>query len=202
MVESMEVNVRAEIDDRELVERITSGDRAAFEILVDRFSAGVINLCNRITCNRMDAEDVAQDVFVEIYKNIGRFRGESSLATWVNRIAYNRSLNFLRDNKHRAGISLDSRDDGTDKSLGETLAGKPADQPDKNLEMRRNRSTLFEAIAGLPEKYRRPFALHKLDGMPYAKIAETLDISISAVESRIHRAKLKLQKELTRTLKG
>ncbi|MCK4656852.1 MAG: sigma-70 family RNA polymerase sigma factor [candidate division Zixibacteria bacterium] len=198
----MAVSVKEEIDEQELVQRITSGDRAAFKILVDRFSAGVINLCHRITGNRMDAEDVAQDVFVEIYKNIGRFRGESSLATWVNRIAYNRSLNFLRDSRHRAGISLDSRDDSTDMSLGETLAGKLSDQPDKNLEIRHNRSMLYKAIAELPEKYRRPFALHKLDGMPYAQIAETLNISLSAVESRIHRAKLKLQKELTKTLKG
>jgi RNA polymerase sigma-70 factor (ECF subfamily) len=196
----MEVNVRAEIDDRELVERITSGERAAFKILVDRFRAGVINLCYRITGNRMDAEDVAQDVFVEIYKNIGKFRGDSSLATWVNRIAYNRSLNFLRDNKHRAGVSLDSRDVSSDRSLGETLAGKPSDQPDKEFEIRHNRSMLYGAIEKLPEKYRRPFVLHKLDGMPYARIAETLNISLSAVESRIHRAKLKLQKELTRTL--
>ncbi len=198
----MAVSVKEEINEQELVERITSGDRAAFKILVDRFSSRVMNLCHRITGNRMDAEDVAQDVFVEIYKNISWFRGESSLATWVNRIAYNRSLNFLRDSRHRAGISLDSRDDSTDMSLGETLAGKPSDQPDKNLEIRHNRSMLYKAIAGLPEKYRRPFALHKLDGMPYAQIAETLNISLSAVESRIHRAKLKLQKELAKTLRG
>lgn len=198
----MAVNVKEEINERELVERITSGDRAAFKILVDRFSAGVINLCYRITGNRMDAEDVAQDVFVEIYKKIDSFRGESSLATWVNRIAYNRSLNFLRDSRYRAGISLDSQENGVGKSFGETLAGKPSDQPDKNLEIRHNRSMLHKAIAGLPEKYRRPFVLHKLDGMPYAQIAETLNISLSAVESRIHRAKLKLQKELAKTLRG
>jgi len=197
----MVMGLRRETDAQELVERITSGDRAAFKTLVDGFSTEVTNLCYRITGNRMDAEDVAQDVFVEIYKNIGKFRGESSLATWIMRIAYNRSLNFLRDSRHRAELSLDSHENGEDRSLGETLAGNVSERPDIDLEMRRRRSILYNAIAALPEKYRKPLALHKLDGMPYAEIADLLNISLSAVESRIHRAKLKLKKELTKALR-
>lgn len=196
----MVMTVGKDRDEQELVSRIKSGDRAGFKILVDRFSTRVVNLCFRITGNRMDAEDIAQDVFVEIYKNIGKFRAESSLATWILRIAYNRALNHLRDNRRTQMLSLDSREVGEGRSFAETLQGKSSERPDREMEIRRNRSILYDAIAALPPKYGKPFALHKLDGMPYSDIANLLGISLSAVESRIHRAKLRLQKHLIKTM--
>ena len=197
MVEFMLMTAERMQDELELVARIKSGDRGAFKRLVDQLSRRIINDCHRITGNRMDAEDVAQEVFIEVYRNIGGFRGESSLATWIMRIARNRALNYVRDNRDRMKVSLDTVEGGGGGSLGETLPGKRSDQPDRNLEIRRNRAILYSAIAELPDKYRKPFTLHKLEGMPYSEIAETLDISLSAVESRIHRAKLMLQKNLS-----
>ncbi len=189
------------LDERDLIEKIISGDRSAFKTLVDSCGKRVINLCYKFTGNRMDAEDIAQDVFVEVYKNINRFRGDSSLMTWILRIANNRSLNYLRDNKRRTGISLDSQRSENGGTLADTIPGKSSDRPDRDYEIRRNSSLLYEAITRLPEKYSKPFALHKLDGMPYAEIAKLLGISLSAVESRIHRARKRLQNDLAKTLK-
>ncbi len=198
----MTVTVEKEQNEQELVKRIQSGDRAAFKQVVDRFGKKVMNICHRITGNRMDAEDVAQDVFIEVYRNINGFRGESSLETWTMRIARNRSLNYVRDNRDRMKLSLDASAAGDGMSLTETLPGKMSDRPDRDLEMRRTRTILYSAIARLPEKYRKPFTLHKLDGLSYSEIAETLNISLSAVESRIHRARLKLQKDLVGAIAG
>jgi len=189
------------MNEAELVREAQGGSRRAFKAIFDSYGSRVFNLCYRITGNRQDAEDVAQDVFVEVYRHLGKFRGDSSLSTWILRIAHNRSLNFLRDRKPAREVSFDtpSGDDGV--SLREVLPGKSSDRPDRTYEIERNRAVLYESIASLPEKLQKPFSLHKLDQMPYEEIARTLNLSLSAVESRIHRAKLRLQKEIVKKLK-
>jgi RNA polymerase sigma-70 factor (ECF subfamily) len=181
-------------DELELIEKIGSGDRAAFNTLVDRFSRRVLNLCYRLTGNKMDAEDIAQDVFIEVYRNIHRFRGESSLSTWILRIAHNKSLNYIRDNRKPGLIPMESSD--SDRSIEESIPGRDSDRPDRSFEIERNAAILYDAIAELPERLGKPFSLHKLDGMPYVEIARFLGISLSAVESRIHRAKQRLRKSI------
>ena len=146
----------------------------------------------------MDAEDIAQDVFVDVFRNIDRFRGESSLSTWILRIAHNKSLNYIRDNRKPGTIPMESS--GSERSIEETMPGKDSDRPDRSLEIDRNAAILYNAIAELPEKLGKPFSLHKLDGMSYESIAEFLGISLSAVESRIHRAKHHLRKTIIRKL--
>lgn len=200
MVMSTVMEHEKELNEQQLIERILSGDRAAFKILVDRLGPKVINFCYKITGNRMDAEDIAQEVFIETYKNLKKFRGDASLTTWILRIAHNRSLNYLRDKRPKGIISLDSKNDSDAVNFGDSLPGKESDRPDRNFEAERNRSILYNAIAELPEKLQKPFTLHKLEGMSYEEIAQLLKISLSAVESRIHRAKLRLQKELARKL--
>jgi len=190
-----------DLNEQELVRRAASGDRSAFKAIVDLHGTRIINLAYRITGNRMDAEDVAQEVLVEVYKNLRNFRGDSSLATWIMRIAHNRSLNYLRDKRPSKTVSIDYAKGEDDRPLIELLPGKSSDVPDRALEIERNRAVLYDAIAELPEKMAKPFALHKLDGMPYDEVAKALGISVSAVESRIHRAKLRLQKEILKRLK-
>ncbi|MBU1320177.1 MAG: sigma-70 family RNA polymerase sigma factor [candidate division Zixibacteria bacterium] len=198
---SIQMVTHENLDERELVQRAATGDRSAFKAIVDCFGARVINLANRITRNKMDAEDIAQDVFVEVYRNVGNFRGDSSLSTWILRIAHNRSLNYLRDKRPSNTVSLDTAKGQDDLPLLNGLPGKESDIPDRALEIERNRSILYDAIAELPEKIAKPFTLHKLDGMAYDEIARFLGISLSAVESRIHRAKIRLQKDLAKRLK-
>jgi len=200
----MQMSGTTKKDEAELVRSASSGDRVAFSKIVNAYLGRVVNHCYRITGNRMDAEDVAQDVFVEAYKKLSSFRGESSLSTWLLRPAHNRSLNYLRDNrKYRSSdvVSLDgAREDSI--PLTEKLAGKSSDRPDRSLEIEQNRELLYDSIAALPEKYSGPYTLHKLDGLPHAEIAKLLDLSIPAVEARIHRAKLMLQKEIIQRLKN
>jgi len=198
---SMQMVTHDNLEERELVQRAATGDRSAFKAIVDRYGSRVINLASRITGNRMDAEDIAQDVFVEVYRNIGKFRGDSSLSTWILRIAHNRSLNYLRDKRPSNTVSFDTAKGENDRPLLHELPGKESDIPDRALEIERNRSILYDAIAELPEKMAKPFTLHKLDGMAYDEIARFLGISLSAVESRIHRAKIRLQKDLAKRFK-
>ncbi len=185
-------------DEWELIDKIKSGDRGAFDTLVDKHSKRVLNLCYRLTGNKMDSEDIAQDVFVDVFRNIDRFRGESSLSTWILRIAHNKSLNYIRDNRKPGIIAMELS--GSGRNIGETMPGKDSDRPDRSLEIVRNAAILYGAIAELPEKLSKPFSLHKLDGMPYEEIAQFLGISLSAVESRIHRAKQHLRKSIIRKL--
>jgi RNA polymerase sigma-70 factor (ECF subfamily) len=202
VVKSMPSMVQKESNETGLIERLRDRDRTAFRELVDQHSKRVLNLCYRMTGNKMDAEDVAQEVFIEVYRNISRFRGDSSLSTWILKIAHNRSLNFLRDHRKTRVVSIESVADGSARLLTETLAGSDADIPDRRLEIERNRVLLYDSIAELPEKLQKPFSLHKLDDMPYTEIADLLGLSLSAVEARIHRAKKKLQKILLTKIKG
>jgi RNA polymerase sigma-70 factor (ECF subfamily) len=194
--------VQKESNETGLIERLRDRDRTAFKELVELHSKRVLNLCYRMTGNKMDAEDVAQEVFIEVYRNISGFRGDSSLSTWILKIAHNRSLNFLRDHRKARVVSIENAADGSARLLTETLAGSDADIPDRRLEIERNRALLYDSIAELPEKLRKPFSLHKLDDMPYSEIADVLGLSLSAVEARIHRAKKKLQKILLTKIKG
>jgi RNA polymerase sigma-70 factor (ECF subfamily) len=196
------MTMTAQIDQSErlLVERIKEGDHAAFRNLVESMKDRVLNLCYRMTGNRMDAEDLSQEVFVDVYKHIDSFRGDASLKSWILRIAHNKSLNYLRDSRRSSAVSLDSATNDSQSTIADTIAGKDSDRPDRSLEIERSREILNAALARLPGKLAQPFTLHKLDGMSYDEIAAFLGMSVSAVESQIHRAKLRLQKELSKML--
>lgn len=179
--------------DQELVTQILQGDEQAFESLVGQHQQMVLRTCAGFLANRDDAEDLAQEVFVDVYHALHRFRHDSKLSTWIYRIAVNRSLNFVRDNKRRRffqslGFGGELKTDLPDESWHS--------QPDDELENRQRRDNLYRAINELPERQRVAFSLSKLDDLSYQDIAEVMGLSVSSVESLIHRAKLGLQKKL------
>ena len=179
--------------DYELLEAIASQDSKAFRQLVDRHQNQVIGLAYKFTRNNQDAEDIAQEVFLNIWKKAKKYRGESQVSTWIYRITVNTSLNYLR--KHK-------RD--KDAVSEEHLAGIPdsaSKQPDQALETATNKKIFYDALAELPEKLRVPFVLNKIEGLSYKQVAETLKISLPNVESRIFRAKKNLQIILSELLK-
>ena len=187
--------------DEELVRKIIDGDHLAFKRLVDRYQHLVINTCYNLIGNRQDAEDVAQEVFFQVYKSARKFRREAKFSTWLYRIAVNRSLNFIRDNKRFRWLeSLSSLLEGENQRVSDVPASN-SDRPDIALEKKERDAAVQRAIDSLPAKQRAAFVLHKYEGLSYQEIAEILERSLSSVESLIHRAKSNLQRELVRHLR-
>jgi len=193
--------VNLSMNDKELIEKISAKDHSAFKALVDRYQASVINTCYNMLGNRQDAEDVAQEVFFQVYKSARKFRGEAKISTWLYRIAVNRSLNFIRDNKRFGWLkSLSSLLEGERQEVADVPASD-SDRPDVALEEKERNVIVQKVIDSLPEKQRTAFVLHKYEGLSYQEIAEISKYSLSSVESLIHRAKLNLQKKLLGYLK-
>jgi len=174
--------------DAELLKAIAAGDQTAFRAFVDRHQKAIFGLVMRFVRNREDAEDIAQEIFFKAWAKAGDFRGDSAPATWLYRIAINTSLNFQRKHKH-------SRQLVSTEQLGD-LPGGPADHPEHRVAAADAKRLFYGALEQVPEKYRIPFMLNKLEGISYQEIADILQLSLANVETRIHRAKLALQKIL------
>ena len=178
----------------DLVEGIKKKDAAAFRMLVDRYQEIVLNTCNGFVHNSDDAKDLTQEVFLKVYDSIHKFRGEAKLSTWIYRISVNKSLNFIRANKKtRKNIDLDSIPFSNHSELS---VNHESDENDASLDQIKRSRILYSAINNLSKNQRIAFSLNKLDEISYNEIAEIMNISLPAVESLIHRAKLNLQKKL------
>jgi RNA polymerase sigma-70 factor (ECF subfamily) len=189
------------MNDKELIQKIAAKDHGAFKALVDRYQSLVINTCYNLLGSRQDAEDVAQEVFFQVYKSAKKFRQEAKLSTWLYRIAVNRSLNLIRDKKQSGWLkSLSSLLEGERQRVADVPASD-SDRPDMALEKKEQNVMVQKAIDSLPEKQKTAFVLHKYEGLSYQEIAEILHRSLSSVESLIHRAKSNLQRKLIHYLK-
>jgi RNA polymerase sigma-70 factor (ECF subfamily) len=176
--------------------QLQNGDPAAFRELVDQYRDRVYNTVLGFLQHREDAEDVLQDVFVEVYQSIGRFRETASLSTWIYRIAVQKALEHIRNSKRkkRSGIILSLF--GRENQVPVTSAA-PFYHPGIKLENKERAAILFGAIGRLPENQRIAFTLHKIESLSYAEIAEIMKVSISAVESLMFRANQNLRKMLS-----
>lgn len=174
-----------------LIKEVEAGNRLATKQLVDTFQVKVYNICFSLVHNIHDAEDITQEVFIEVLQHLHKFRGDSELVTWIYRIAVNRSLNFIRKNKKlRWWKQVDeflSFTNNENIEPAETV--QPAERDEEKL-------MLYKAIDSLPENQRLAFTLNKIDELPYIEVARIMDVSHAAVESLLHRAKLNLQKSL------
>lgn len=180
----------------EIIEQLKQGNEQAFRKLVESYQKLVVNTCYSLLHNREDAEDVAQEVFIEVYRSIDNFRADAKLSTWLYRIAVNRSLNHIRDNKkHRWFSSFESDVKTENKKLFQVETSK-TDQPEFELENKQRAIILHEAIGSLPENQKVAFSLSKYEDLSYQEIAEVMELSVSSVESLLFRAKKNLQKKL------
>lgn len=184
------------MDEIQLITGIQEGDHKSFKLLVEKYQRMVVNTCLGIVHNQADAEDLAQDVFLEVFRNAGNFRGDAKIATWLYRISTNRSLNFIR-NKKRKGIFHSIEDAFTGgRHLNNEISENRNDQPDQNITGQQRKDMLHHSIDKLPEKQRVAFTLNKYEELSYQQIAEVMEISLASVESLIHRAKKNLQEQL------
>lgn len=179
------------------LEALRSGDEEAFRLLVDRFQDKIFKTCLSILNDRDDADDLTQEVFIEAFRSIRSFKSQSTLSTWLYRIAVNKSFNFIRSAKRKAFLQTVGLLQIPD------IPEKPVnfDAEDESEVLKQQKKLIWQAIRSLPEKQKAAFVLHKITGLSYAEIAQTLRITLPAVESLIFRAKRNLQKRLSRELK-
>ena len=182
------------MDELELIQRLRNGDEAAFKYLVEHYKERVYNTAIGIVQNAEDAEDVAQEVFIQVYRSIHSFKGESKLSTWLYRIATTRALDLLRSRKSKKRFGLLQRLFGEGN---EPVYEIPDfNHPGVTLEKKENAAKLFKAIKQLPDNQRIAFTLHKLEDLSYQEISQIMKTSLPAVESLMHRAKQNLRKIL------
>lgn len=179
-----------------LIERLKQRDSQAFQTLVEEQKDRVFNTCLGFLHNPEDAEDVAQEVFIEIFDSIDTYREEASLATWIYRIAVTKSLELIRYRKRQKRWaffeSLKRNNDEPDEMAGDD----PFVHPGVALENKERAAILFREIDKLAENQKTAFVLHKVEGLAYKEIAEVMETSLSSVESLIYRARQNLQKQL------
>jgi RNA polymerase sigma-70 factor (ECF subfamily) len=185
-------------DDRTLLTRAQAGDMSAFESLVERHEEKVYGLAMRMTRSEADAAEIAQDTFLSAYQHLAEFRGEAAFGSWVHRIAANNALMRLRRQRILDVVSDDLAapeftERGSLAEPPETDWSRRAD--DKILDDELGRA-IQEATDTLPEGYREVFLLKDVEGLSYEEISEMLGISIPAVKSRLHRARLALREAI------
>lgn len=182
----------------ELINGLRNGDEAAFRYLVEHYKDRVYNTAFGIVQNAEDAEDVAQEVFIQVYRSIHDFKGASKLSTWLYRIATTRSLDLLRSRKSKKRFGFIQRLFGEGN---EPLHEIPDfNHPGVAMDRKENAAKLFQAIAQLPENQKIAFTLHKLEDLSYQEVSEVMQTSVPAVESLMHRARQNLRKILEQKL--
>lgn len=175
-----------------LIQNLKAGGEQAFRIFVETYQGRVYNTCLGFLRNEEDAEDIAQEVFMEVFNSISKFQENASLATWLYRIATNKCLELIRSRKRKKRFAfLEVLTGGH-----EAVTASPKDHPGVQLENRERAMILFGAIDKLPDNQRIAFTLHKVEGLSYAEISKVMEVSLSSVESLIFRARKKLRKEL------
>ena len=168
-------------------------DAAAFRQLVETYSPRVYNLALKMLGDPDQAEDILQETFVNAYRAIDRFEGRSHISTWLYRIAHNAVLMRLRQEKTRP--DLQSLEDDVDLDTL-AVAGRWEDVPERRLLQAELLQKMDEALASLSESLRAVFVLRDIDGLSTAQTAEVLNLSETAVKSRLHRARLALREQL------
>lgn len=173
--------------DRQLAQRIARGERAAFEEFLDRYGERVHRLVRRSVPHSADAEDVIQEIFLDLYRGMANFRGESSLATWVYRVALNHCLRY-GEKQH----SAQSRQTNEEHD-------EPADQsadPAKHTARRELQGTVHRAVDALSPAHREVIVLHELHGLTYGECAAVLNVPVGTVKSRLSNAFQRLRQSL------
>jgi RNA polymerase sigma-70 factor (ECF subfamily) len=183
----------------ELLEGLRAGDARTYRLFVERNSADVYKVALKLLGDEHEAEDVLQETFLSAFKAIGGFEGRSQLSTWLYRIAYNASLMRLRKRKRMATFSLDRPSAGAndeDEILSRHLVDWSS-VPDEQLLTTEARREMDRAISELPDTLRSVFVLRDIQGLSGAETAEILGITVQAVKTRLHRARLWLRDRLS-----
>jgi RNA polymerase sigma-70 factor (ECF subfamily) len=188
------------MDDLEIVAKLKRGDDDVFPVVVGKYQKLVLNCAFKFVRNRESAEDLTQEVFLEVFESIHTFRGDSKLSTWIYRIAVSKSLNHLkslqRKKRFAVLVSLFESERTEDRSAAMTTMG-----PEGQLENQDRARILSWALDRLPDNQRIAFTLSKYDELSYEEISSIMNMSVSSIESLLHRAKTYLKKIRSRYYK-
>lgn len=179
------------LTEAEAIDRAKQGDGDAFKVLYDLHKRRVYSLCLRMTGNTASAEDLTQEAFLQLFRKIATFRGESAFSTWLHRMAVNVVLMQLR-RKNLPIVPLDEATEGDE----ETSVRKEPGAPDERLTGAVDRLQLQRAVDELPPGYRTIFVLHDVEGYEHNEIAEIVGCSIGNSKSQLHKARLKMRELL------
>lgn len=172
--------------------RTAQGDKAAFATLFDRHQARVVRFCHRFVLNRAHAEELAQDIFVKVYRSAKRYQPSAQFKTYLFRVATNHCLNEVR---RQGVVQVEAK--VTDDEGPSVLDSTPADDsPHADLEAKRLEACVHDALASLSPRERAAFAMCRFEGLPYRDIAQALEATESAVKSLIHRATVQVMQHV------
>jgi RNA polymerase sigma-70 factor, ECF subfamily len=193
-----------ETGDVDLFERLHAGDPAALEPLMNRFASRVYRVANGICGSSSDAEEVVQDVFLTVFRKAASFEGRAALGTWLYRIAVNMSLNKRRGKRAEVEEPLEDLlpaflEDGHRQGDRSFLLADWSSMPDETLLSKEGREVIRAAVERLPEHYRAVLLLRDVEELSSDEVAEILGESVASVKSRLHRARMALREQLTRT---
>jgi RNA polymerase sigma-70 factor (ECF subfamily) len=174
----------------QLIARAQRGEEEAFAALFEAHKRRVYSLCLRMTGNTAEAEDLAQEAFLQLFRKISTFRGESAFSTWLHRLAVNVVLMHLRK-RGLQQVSLDEVDNSQDEPVKRDYGDN-----DRRLIGSVDRIGLQRAIAELPPGYRTVFVLHDVEGYEHNEIAEIMNCSVGNSKSQLHKARMKLRERL------
>ena len=178
-----------EFNEAEAIERAKTGDAEAFQALYDRHKRRVYSLCLRMTANTAEAEDLTQEAFLQLYRKIATFRGESAFSTWLHRLSVNVVLMHLR----KKNLPVVSLEESTQGSGEEDTPKKDFGADDLALAGSLDRLQLQRAVDDLPPGYRRIFVLHDIEGYEHNEIAAMVKCSVGNSKSQLHKARMKLR---------
>ncbi|WP_343330045.1 RNA polymerase sigma factor [Polaribacter staleyi] len=184
------------MNEKYFIAELQAGKQAAFGQLLDDYQQKVFGTCISFIPNKEDAEDVAQEVFLEVFKSINKFKGDSKLSTWIYKIATNKCLEFIRKKNTKKRFAFMQTILGNEIPLDKTSYFTEVNHPGILLENQEKSAIIFKAINTLPEAQRVVFTLAKIDDKSYQEIVEITGKSLSSVESLMFRAKKGLQEKL------
>lgn len=176
--------IEANSPDLALTQKAAQGNIAAFELLYERYHRRTYSLCMRMTNSQTEAEDLTQEVFIQLFRKIGSFRGDSAFSTWLHRLTVNQVLMHFR---RRSVKNEKTSEDG--EMPEQTVSG--TENPRKMPVL--DRIALKKAVSELPPGYRNVFVLHDVEGYEHEEVARLLKISVGTSKSQLHKARLKLR---------
>lgn len=183
-------------EDERFLRRLIRRDEAAFSAFVERYKAMVLRCTRSVLRDEADAEDAAQDAFVVLFKRIHTFRGESSLKTWVYRVARNTALNRARARARRHHDAHEPLDAGHEAGIGEHVAPSLRLDPAADSERRELASSLNQELDALDPSFREILILRDVEELSYDEIAELLELAVGTVKSRLFRARAAMRQRM------
>lgn len=178
----------------ELIVQLQQGDESAFKKLVDEYQDMVYNTALGIVQDAADADDIAQEVFIQVYQSVSSFKGDSRFSTWLYRITLSKALDHEKRKKRKKRFGFVQNLFGG--AAVEQEQAVEFNHPGVQMEKKERANELFYALKQIPDKQRIAFTLHKLEGQSYQEVAEIMNTTVYAVESLMARAKENLRKEL------